>query len=78
MVAGFLLVSFVLLFPLLAYFPINLQRRLPDGIWWILIALAVIGLGELDKRWRLRLPGSRHGWNSYECIFTDWRSILHA
>jgi len=49
------LVSFVLLFPLLAYFPINLQRRLPDGIWWILIALAVIGLGELDKRWRLRL-----------------------
>jgi hypothetical protein len=53
--AGAMLVGFVILFPLLAYFPINLQRRLPDGIWWILIALSIIGIGELGKKWRTRL-----------------------
>ena len=54
-ISGSLLVGFVLLFPLLAYFPINLQRRLPDGIWWILISLSVIGFGELGKKWRTQL-----------------------
>lgn len=52
---GYLLVGFAFLFPLLAYFPINLQRRLPDGIWVVLAALAIIGLGEMSKRWRNRL-----------------------
>ncbi len=50
---GYLAMGFVLLFPLLAYFPINLQRRLPDGIWLVLTGIALIGLGEMEKRWRI-------------------------
>ena len=41
---GLLLLGWVIIFPLLAYAPFNLQRRLPEGIWVALIALAVIGL----------------------------------
>jgi hypothetical protein len=35
-------IAWVLIFPLLAYAPYNLQRRLPEGVWvaWILLALA--------------------------------------
>jgi hypothetical protein len=47
---GSLLVGFLALFPLLAYFPINLQRRLPDGIWWVLVVLTVLGLEQMRGR----------------------------
>ena len=40
--------------PFLAYFPHNLQRRLPEGIWIAIIVLAVLGMAEL---WRRRLWG---------------------
>lgn len=39
-----MLVAWVLILPALAYFPHNLQRRLPDGAWVALTVLAAIGL----------------------------------
>lgn len=36
------LCSYVLVFPLLAYAPHNLQRRLPDGIWIALVAISFL------------------------------------
>lgn len=36
---GILLVVWVSLLPFLAYFPFNLQRRLPDGVWVALLSL---------------------------------------
>jgi hypothetical protein len=42
-----LLVAWVLILPALAYFPHNLQRRLPDGAWVSLTLLAAIAL----ERW---------------------------
>jgi hypothetical protein len=41
---GLLLLGWIIIFPILAYAPFNLQRRLPEGIWVALIALAAIGL----------------------------------
>ncbi|HEY45020.1 MAG TPA: hypothetical protein G4O11_13660, partial [Anaerolineae bacterium] len=42
--SGMLLIGWVVIFPILAYAPFNLQRRLPEGIWVVLISLAAIGL----------------------------------
>jgi hypothetical protein len=50
---GYLLVSWIILSPILAYFPSNLQRRLTEGIWVVLIAFMVIGLGEIKKLHKL-------------------------
>ncbi len=41
---GRFLAAWLLLFPVLAYAPVNLQRRLPDGIWVVLVASSVYGL----------------------------------
>jgi hypothetical protein len=47
---GWFLVGWVILFPFLAYFPSNIQRRLPDGIWVVLIVLLLIAIqGWCDK-----------------------------
>jgi len=35
---------------LLAYFPHNLQRRLPEGIWVAMVTLAALGMAELWRR----------------------------
>ena len=35
---------------LLAYFPYNLQRRLPEGIWVAMVTLAALGMAELWRR----------------------------
>lgn len=56
------LVSWLVIFPLLAYFPYPLQRRLPEGIWTAWIGLALYGLSRLPvkkaQRWALAfLPG---------------------
>jgi hypothetical protein len=45
---GWFLVTWVLLLPVLAYIPLNLQRRLPDGIWAALIALTFTGVESID------------------------------
>lgn len=50
-VESFTLLGWVALLPLLAYFPYNLQRRLPEGIWVGLVILAVAGLGTFSFRW---------------------------
>ncbi len=49
-----LLLGWLLLFPVLAYAPYNLQRRLPEGIWTAISLLAVYGLDGLHlhvRRW---------------------------
>jgi uncharacterized membrane protein len=47
-----LLVAWIFAFPVLAYLPYNLQRRLPEGLWVELSILAVIGLAGLTERMR--------------------------
>jgi hypothetical protein len=38
-------------FPVLAYAPYNLQRRLPEGLWVALCILAVVGLSASKTHW---------------------------
>jgi hypothetical protein len=40
--------------------PVNLQRRLPDGIWVVIIALAIYGLERMDfqSHWKVLLSTS--------------------
>jgi len=47
---GVLLVGWLLVFPALVYFPINLQRRLADGFFVALLALALGGYEFLEPR----------------------------
>jgi hypothetical protein len=48
---GLAIVGWLLAFPLFAYAPHNLQRRLPEGIWVAWIILAVLGLRVISTRW---------------------------
>lgn len=48
-----LLVAWIFLFPLLAYAPHNLQRRLPDGIW---VVLAVTAFIFIERKWPVKVP----------------------
>ena len=52
--AGLLLVAWIVLLPLLAYFPYPVQRRLPEGIWIAFSLLAMQGLGSLQQGHRRR------------------------
>ncbi|HMN63141.1 MAG TPA: hypothetical protein PJ988_22430, partial [Anaerolinea sp.] len=45
-------VAWVCAFPVLAYLPYNLQRRLPEGLWVALAILAVMGLDKIQGRRR--------------------------
>jgi hypothetical protein len=52
---GLLLLGWIIIFPILAYAPFNLQRRLPEGIWVALISLAAIGLmGWLEDKAKIK------------------------
>lgn len=42
-----LLLGWIVLFPLLAYAPVNIQRRLPDGLWVALVILALLGIEQM-------------------------------
>jgi hypothetical protein len=56
--AGLLLVGWMLVFPVLAYAPVNVQRRLPDGVWVALTVLAALACREWSASTkRLRLLG---------------------
>jgi hypothetical protein len=44
------LLGWILLIPILAYFPVAIQRRLPEGSWAALIAVAVFGLSNIRKK----------------------------
>jgi hypothetical protein len=54
--SGFLLVGWLILFPILAYFPNNLQRRLPEGIWVAIAILAVAGFSGEVTPFLKKLP----------------------
>jgi hypothetical protein len=45
--SAYLPLGWVILLPVLAYAPINLQRRLPEGIW---VALVVLAMMAMDRR----------------------------
>ena len=45
-----LLGGWLLALPFLAYAPVNLQRRLPDGVWVAIVVLAAWGLAALHPR----------------------------
>ena len=52
---GWLLPGWIILFPLLAYIPLDLQRRLTEGVWvaWITLAMLTIeGLADQPTRRR--------------------------
>lgn len=42
--------AWVAAFPILAYAPVNLQRRLPEGTWIALLILAALGLAQWKRR----------------------------
>jgi hypothetical protein len=47
-----LLVTWVVIFPVLAYAPYNLQRRLPEGVWTAFVILALLGVSHWRPVWR--------------------------
>jgi len=49
---GSLPVIWIIIFPLLAYAPFSIQRRLPESIWVVLVVLTMIGMQELLDRKR--------------------------
>jgi hypothetical protein len=59
---GWLLVGWIILLPVLAYLPLSVQRRLPDGIWVAWVALVMVALEEWASRtktsqiWKRYLP----------------------
>lgn len=40
------------IFPILAYFPISIQRRLPEGIWIMLVLTALVAINSMRKGWK--------------------------
>ncbi|HEX6305491.1 MAG TPA: hypothetical protein VFZ76_14950 [Anaerolineales bacterium] len=58
---GWLPAGWVIILPILAYAPYNLQRRLPEGIWVAFVVLAIASLenkGTFDRSTELRPGGS--------------------
>ncbi len=51
-----LLLAWFFAFPVLAYLPYNLQRRLPEGFWVALVALACLGALRLAPKARRWVP----------------------
>lgn len=51
-----LLAGWVAVFPFLVYAPYNLQRRLAEGFWVVLVILFLLALAMVNKRW-LKLVG---------------------
>lgn len=57
---GWLLVGWLIVLPLLAYTPVNLQRRLPEGIWVAWVTVSMVGLEQVLTR--DRRPTFRYLW----------------
>jgi hypothetical protein len=51
-IPGFILVGWLSAFPFLAYAPYNLQRRLPEGIWVVIVILSCIFIQRLNRKWK--------------------------
>lgn len=54
--SGRLLIAWVIVTAVLLYAPINVQRRLSQGLFFPLAALAGLGLDEAGRRWRIFAP----------------------
>jgi hypothetical protein len=65
---GLMLVPWVLSLPLLAYAPVAIQRRLPEGIWIALVVLSLSALEELRTRWRKTNQRAKEGWLSFPLL----------
>jgi len=46
-------IAWVIIFPILAYFPYSIQRRLPEGVWLAWIVLALFGIDGISRRWKM-------------------------
>ncbi|MCJ7825294.1 MAG: hypothetical protein MUP44_10370 [Anaerolineales bacterium] len=68
-----LLIGWLASGPLLAYFPHNLQRRLPEGLWVAIITLAALGMAEL---WRRRPWGKKFVSFSLACALISSALLL--
>lgn len=42
------LLGWIILLPLLAYAPVNIQRRLPDGLWVAMVILGLLGVEKME------------------------------
>jgi len=54
-VVGLFPLSWAIILPLLAYAPVNIQRRLPEAGWVALLALGAVGAQQLAGRWQMTL-----------------------
>jgi hypothetical protein len=52
---GNFLIGWLALFPILAYMPVTVQRRLPEGIWIALVILALFGVGYFSEKIRTKV-----------------------
>ncbi len=46
-------IAWVIIFPILAYFPYSIQRRLPEGVWLAWIVLSLFGIEGIGYRWKM-------------------------
>lgn len=65
--ASWLLVAWLLMLPLLAYAPVNLQRRLLEGIWVVWVTVSMAAFEGLDCRETTRKP-SKWPWPAYVLV----------
>jgi hypothetical protein len=59
-ILGWLPVGWVLAFPLLAYAPLDLQRRLTEGVW---VAWCVLAFAALDRQADFQKASNRRDWS---------------
>lgn len=78
---GWLPVAWIIAFPVLAYAPVNLQRRLLEGIWIAMVVLALWSLRtevQPGVRWRLFLSTTLLAYPSTLILFAgSITSVLH-
>jgi len=48
--SGSFLIGWLALFPVLAYLPVTVQRRLPEGVWIALVILALLGVNYFSEK----------------------------
>jgi hypothetical protein len=49
-IKGLCLLGWITVFPVLVYLPINIQRRFAEGIWIVLVTIAIEGLSNIWKQ----------------------------
>ncbi|MCE1255276.1 MAG: hypothetical protein LWX83_17220 [Anaerolineae bacterium] len=62
---GYLLIAWLLIFPILIYLPTNVQRRMADGFWLVLLILSAVPLAfKINLRPQIWIAGSIPLWIS--------------